>query len=321
MVKLALAIMLAFPLQGQTDSDRERRLQELERKVRQLDPCYVAPVSASFDERLDELGRLVDQLLTARSSKTESTTSSVGTIPQQRTVPLQTISVTGDYQSSPEGETRLPIAGYMEAHFNKETGLPGQGNLDRFVLLFGHSFSDRIKFWSDLEIENALVEGGKEKGEIAVEQAYLDFLVKPFGPRELVARVRAVLRRYDGAQAASAPRSPAPAGGAGERLRFGQWVLDLGERELRAVADGAPCALTQAEFRLLETFARQPRRVWTRDQLLEQTRSVDTEVFDRTIDVLILRLRRKIEPNPKHPQYICTERGIGYVFAAEVVKG
>ena len=180
MVKLALAIMLAFPLQGQTDSDRERRLQELERKVRQLDPSYVAPVSASFDERLDELGRLVDQLLTARSSKTESTTSSVGTIPQQRTVPLQTISVTGDYQSSPEGETRLPIAGYMEAHFNKETGLPGQGNLDRFVLLFGHSFSDRIKFWSDLEIENALVEGGKEKGEIAVEQAYLDFLVKPW---------------------------------------------------------------------------------------------------------------------------------------------
>ena len=93
----------------------------------------------------------------------------------------------------------------------------------------------------------------------------------------------------------------------------------MGERELRT-RGGEPCALTQGEFRLLETFVRHPRRVWTRDQLLEQTRSLDTEVFDRTIDVLILRLRRKIEPNPRHPQYICTERGIGYLFAADVAK-
>jgi two-component system, OmpR family, response regulator len=156
---------------------------------------------------------------------------------------------------------------------------------------------------------------------LLLELAADDFLVKPFSPRELLARVRAVLRRYaveTGAPPSNAPRPP-KAGGR-DHVRFGTWVLDLAEREL-VHQDGSPCALTQAEFRLLEAFVRQPQRVWTRDQLLEQTRSLETEVFDRTIDVLILRLRRKIEPNPKHPQYICTERGIGYVFAAQVTRG
>jgi len=154
---------------------------------------------------------------------------------------------------------------------------------------------------------------------LGLELAADDFLVKPFSPRELVARVRAVLRRHG--QPAAAPTPVRRAGGSvrGERLGFGPWVLDLGERELRS-REGAACALTQGEFRLLETFVRHPRRVWSRDELLEQTRSLDTEVFDRTIDVLILRLRRKIEPNPKHPQYICTERGMGYMFSAEVVR-
>ena len=152
---------------------------------------------------------------------------------------------------------------------------------------------------------------------LLLELAADDFLVKPFSPRELIARVRAVLRRYDPAPQAPVPaRAPAAAGN-NERLRFGHWTLDLTERELHR-ADGSLCALTQAEFRLLEAFVRQPRRIWTRDQLLEHTRSLDTEVFDRTIDVLILRLRRKIESNPKHPAFICTERGMGYVFAVDV---
>lgn len=154
---------------------------------------------------------------------------------------------------------------------------------------------------------------------LLLELAADDFLVKPFSPRELLARVRAVLRRYGPPGAAAPAHRRAAAGAPGERLGFGPWVLDLGERELRG-QDGAPCPLTQGEFRLLEAFVRHPRRVWSRDELLEQTRSLDTEVFDRTIDVLILRLRRKIEANPKHPQYICTERGIGYTFAAEVER-
>jgi two-component system, OmpR family, response regulator len=156
---------------------------------------------------------------------------------------------------------------------------------------------------------------------VLLELAADDFLIKPFSPRELVARVRAVLRRYAEPAGTPAPASRPRAGSGprGERLGFGPWVLDLGERELRTSA-GEACPLTQGEFRLLETFVRHPRRVWTRDQLLEQTRSLETEVFDRTIDVLILRLRRKIEPNPRHPQYICTERGIGYLFAADVAR-
>jgi len=171
---------------------------------------------------------------------------------------------------------------------------------------------------------------------LLLELAADDFLIKPFSPRELVARVRAVLRRYapapvPGGAAADAaapgwdarpavPAAPAaPSGWQARGLRFGDWLLDTAERELRRI-DGTLCALTQAEYRLLEAFVEQPRRVWTRDQLLERTRSLETEVFDRTIDVLILRLRRKIEPNPKHPQFICTERGLGYVFAASVER-
>ncbi len=77
-------------------------------------------------------------------------------------------------------ETRMPVAGYMETHFNKNRGEPGTFDFHRFVLLFGHSFSPRIKFWSELEVEHVLVEGREEKGELALEQAYVDFLVKPY---------------------------------------------------------------------------------------------------------------------------------------------
>ncbi|HEX6706644.1 MAG TPA: response regulator transcription factor [Albitalea sp.] len=167
-----------------------------------------------------------------------------------------------------------------------------------------------------------MVSGASDETDrvLLLELAADDFLVKPFSPRELLARVRAVLRRYaveTGAPPSNAPRPPGA--GSREQVRFGPWVLDLEQREL-VHEDGSPCALTQGEYRLLEAFVRQPQRVWTRDQLLEHTRSLETEVFDRTIDVLILRLRRKIEPNPKHPQYICTERGLGYVFAAKVTR-
>lgn len=74
----------------------------------------------------------------------------------------------------------MPVTGYMDAHFNKNSGEPGRADFHRFVLLFGHSFSDRIKFWSELELEHSLVEGGEELGEVALEQAYLDFLIKPW---------------------------------------------------------------------------------------------------------------------------------------------
>lgn len=199
----------------------------------------------------------------------------------------------------------------------------------------GLSFARQLRERSRMPI--IMVSGSSDETDrvLMLELAADDFLVKPFSSRELIARVRAVLRRYDmGATAAPAAATPAgPVGAAAEaaaaaaraaneRLRFGEWVLDLTERELRRDPSlgGEVCALTQAEFRLLEAFVRHPRRIWTRDQLLEHTRSLDTEVFDRTIDVLILRLRRKIEPNPKHPCHIVTERGMGYMFSSDVAR-
>lgn len=140
-----------------------------------------------------------------------------------------------------------------------------------------------------------------------------DYLTKPFNPRELVARVRAVLRRTR-----SAPKQPARADAApaGPVIGFGGFALDLGARTLTG-PDGLPCKLTPNEFSLLEALARHPNRVLSRDQLLEGMRRHDSEVFDRAIDVLIVRLRRKIEPNPASPRYIRTERGLGYLFSAD----
>ena len=181
---VASAVVFASLSYGQTDADRDRRLAELERKVRILDPSFKTD-AATFDERLGALEKRIDELLAksapAASPAVESaSTQTLLAQPAAAKPPLEAISVQGDYQQSLEGETRLPVSGYMDAHFNKAEGEPGRGDFHRFVLLFGHSFSDRIKFWSELELEHALVEGGEEKGEVALEQAYLDFLVKPW---------------------------------------------------------------------------------------------------------------------------------------------
>ncbi len=108
--------------------------------------------------------------------------------PQQKKVEeierrVEQLEQQADKQKSAEKESaeiRLPVSGYMDFHFNKPRGEPGVLDFHRFVLLFGHSFSDRIKFWSEVELEHALVEGREEKGELELEQAYLDFLVKPY---------------------------------------------------------------------------------------------------------------------------------------------
>ncbi len=151
---------------------------------------------------------------------------------------------------------------------------------------------------------------------LGLELAADDFLMKPFNNRELLARVRAMLRRTTQLSAPVARKEDAYSH---ERVSFEGWVLDLTSRELLR-PDGGPESLTFAEFGLLEALVRSPNRVFSREQLLASTRGIDTDVFDRTIDVLILRLRRKIEPNPKQPRFIRTERGVGYVFCASVVQ-
>ena len=142
-----------------------------------------------------------------------------------------------------------------------------------------------------------------------------DYLVKPFSPRELLARIRALLRR------AQAQASVADALARARAYRFGGWELNVGLRRLRR-ADGTVVELTNGEFSLLAAFVSAPGRTLSRDQLLELSRLHNAEVYDRSIDVQILRLRRKIEADPAHPIFIKTQQGAGYLFdvAVEAVR-
>jgi DNA-binding response OmpR family regulator len=149
---------------------------------------------------------------------------------------------------------------------------------------------------------------------VGLELGADDYITKPFQLREVVARVRAVLRR-------TAPASPR-AGGAGApgrdgTLAFEGWVLDVPKRELRSAA-GAACDLTTSEFDLLRVFATHPNRALSRDQIMDLLRGHDWTPTDRSIDNLVMRLRRKVEPDPEHPRLIKSVRGIGYCFAATV---
>lgn len=138
-----------------------------------------------------------------------------------------------------------------------------------------------------------------------------DYLTKPFSPRELLARIRTVLRRTKAAAPGSSRQREIRA------YRFGGFELNLRTRRLKR-SDGGDIALTNGEFNLLAALLAAPERILTRDQLLEASRVYDNEVYDRAIDIQVLRLRRKIEPDPAQPQYIVTERGAGYIFRSPV---
>lgn len=139
---------------------------------------------------------------------------------------------------------------------------------------------------------------------VGLELGADDYVPKPFELRELLARVRAVHRRLQGAQ---------PAAQLAGRIAFGSCQLDLEQRKLYG-ADGAEIDITAAEFDLLQLFAKNPNRPLNRDQIMEQAHNRGWEVFDRSIDLRVMRLRRKVEKNPDKPEVIKTVRNVGYVF-------
>jgi len=144
---------------------------------------------------------------------------------------------------------------------------------------------------------------------VGLEVGADDYLAKPFSPRELVGRIKAILRRT-----AYMPREPTP--DAVKGYRFGDWELDTTTRRLTH-KDGTAVDLSGAEFRLLTILLAHPKRVLSRTQLMELLRGRDHDPFDRSIDVRITRLRRKIEPDPSKPQVIKTVRGTGYMYVPD----
>ncbi len=150
---------------------------------------------------------------------------------------------------------------------------------------------------------------------VGLELGADDYISKPFNLREVLARVRAVLRRYQPPAQAAAP----PVDGGHERYAFAGLVLDLAARELTDAA-GEVVELTTAEFNMLDVFVRRPARVLSRSTIMDLLKGHEWSPYDRTIDTLVGRLRKKIEPDPEQPRLIKTVRGVGYVLTAEVTR-
>jgi DNA-binding response OmpR family regulator len=220
---------------------------------------------------------------------------------------------------------RAMVADYLVEHgFAVRTAAGGsemaralaQGSVDLLLLDVRLADADGLELVRELRVKSALpiiVMSGHRREEVdrvlGLELGADDYITKPFAMRELLARIRAVLRRADAA--------PPDNTRARTRYRFVGWELNMRSRRLTApTGDDVP--LTKGEFSLLAAFLASPRQVLSREQLLTASRVHDQKVFDRSIDVQILRLRRKLEPDPSRPQLVRTERGVGYVFAAAV---
>jgi len=194
----------------------------------------------------------------------------------------------------------------------------GQHAIDLVMLDLRLAGEDGMELARKLREERAtpiiIVSGKHDEADriMGLEIGADDYVMKPFSPRELLARIRAVLRRYQTAREVLLAR-----GDKRRAYRFAGWELNLGSRRLTS-PEGRRVDLSNGELNLLQALCAAPQRVLTREQLLDLSRLNGAEVYDRSIDVQILRLRRKIEPNPAQPQYIRTERGAGYVFSVPV---
>jgi two-component system OmpR family response regulator len=174
----------------------------------------------------------------------------------------------------------------------------------------GLSLCRKLRSTTNLPVIMLTAMGEDTDRIVGLEMGADDYLPKPFNPRELLARIKAVMRRVQSLPAAS-PK--------GDTAKFDGWTLDLGSRRLTS-PEGEEVELSTGEYDLLLAFATHPRRVLSRDQLLDLARGRTAAPFDRSVDIQVMRLRRKIEADPKEPRLIKTVRGGGYMFAAEVTN-
>jgi two-component system OmpR family response regulator len=176
----------------------------------------------------------------------------------------------------------------------------------------GLTLCRKLRADSDLPVIMLTARGDETDRIVGLEMGADDYVPKPFSPRELLARIKVVLRR-----ARSLPRNLRPE--EARVLRFAGWTLDTTTRNLLS-PQGVVVALSGAEYRLLKVLLTHPNRVLNRDQLLDLTRGREAEPFDRSIDVQVSRLRQRLGDDPREPALIKTVRGEGYVLAAQVVR-
>ena len=227
-----------------------------------------------------------------------------------------------------DAEIRTLLARYLEKNGLRATAV-GDGRamwqalaaavFDLIVLALmlpgddGLTLCRDLRARSDIPVVMLTARGEETDRVVGLEMGADDYLAKPFSARELLARIKSVLRRTR-----SLPPNLRPDDDA--RIRFGGWTLDTQQRRLIA-ADGEVTALSGAEYRLLRIFVEHPNRVLNRDQLVELTQGREAEALDRSIDVQVSRLRHRLGDDPREPAIIKTVRGEGYVLSVSVHKG
>ena len=222
-----------------------------------------------------------------------------------------------------DARMRRLLIDYLTQHAYRVTGIGGSRDLPRILttdhvdlvvvdLNLGHEDGlEIVRSLSQTSDASVIIISGDRLEEadkvVGLELGATDYITKPFGMREFLARVRASLREKPKFKAKTDRKT----------YSFGEWVLNVRLRKL-VRSEALEVKLTAGEFNLLTAFLASPRQILSREQLLAASRVHNEEVFDRSIDVLILRLRRKLESDPSRPRLIKTERGAGYVLDADV---
>ncbi len=202
----------------------------------------------------------------------------------------------------------------VETAADARSGLAAVENLEPAAVVLdvmlpdldGFEVCRRIRATSEVPVLMLTARGDETDRVVGLELGADDYLPKPFSPRELLARLRAITRRQRSAAAAA----PEP-----DVLRFGELEVDHAARQARVAGEARP--LTSHQFEILSALARNAGRVLSREQIMDAVRGEALEAFDRSIDVHVSRIRAAIEDDPKHPRRIVTVRGVGYVFTRE----